>query len=126
VAGNDFAMYLSLDEPPAALQFRRNLGLPDDTDVVQFVQVRSAQEYKSVELVDSSPFTTDSGLEGVRIVFKNETTTKDGTIDVVRQISYVFTNGGDTHAFWGGTPGKLGSKYDPIFDAVAKSYRVEK
>lgn len=125
IAGMDFWVYLGPGEPPPALEFRRDLSVPDEADVVEFVRRQSAQVYEASEWKESADFTTDSGLRGKRIVFEN-VTEKDGKPARIRQVVYLFPNGGDTHAFWGSAPGEVGAKFDRDFDAVAKSYRIEK
>jgi hypothetical protein len=125
IAGLDFLVYLGPGEPPPALEFRRDLSVPDDTDVVAFLRYTSGQVYEASELLASSDFVTDSGLRGKRIVLENETR-KEGAPATIRQIVYLFSNGGDTHAFWGSAPAEVGTKFDGVFDACAKSYRIER
>lgn len=125
VEGNDFAVYLSSNDPPSALEFRRDLSVPDKADAVQFLVQRAEKVYTDSGLIEAGDFTTDSGLRGKRIVLENRTE-REGKPTMIRQIIYLFPNGGDTHTFWGSAPADAGDKFDPIFDAVAKSYRVEK
>jgi hypothetical protein len=121
----DFLVYLGPGEPPPALEFRRDLSVPDNADAVEFARRSNAQVYEASQLQGSSDFATDSGLRGKRIVFESETQ-KDGKPARIRQIIYLFPNGGDTHAFWGSAPSEAGTQFDGVFDAVAKSYRIEK
>ena len=125
VADVEFPVWLGNSDPPPALEFRRDLSVPDDADSVEFLRQRAEKVYEDSGLLESADFATDSGLRGKRIVLEN-ITRKDGKRAVIRQIIYLFPNGGDTHTFWGSAPGDVGTEYDPIFDAVAKSYRVEK
>lgn len=125
IAGLDFLVFLGPGEPPPALEFRRDLSVPDGADSVEFAKRTNERVYETSKLLESSEFTTDSGLRGTRIVFEDETR-KEGKPATIRQIIYVFPNGGDTHAFWGSAPSEVGTQYDGVFDACAKSYRVEK
>lgn len=124
IEGNDFAVYLSQGDPPSALEFRRDLSVPDHADAVQFLVQRAEKVYEDSGLLEAADFTTDSGLRGKRIVLENRTR-KDGKPAAIRQIIYLFPNGGNTHTFWGSAPVDAETKFDPIFDAVAKSYRLE-
>jgi hypothetical protein len=124
IAGMEFLVYLGPGEPPPALEFRRDLSVPDDADAVEFARQTSAKVYEASELIEAADFTTDSGLRGKRIVLENETQ-KDGKPARIKQIVYLFPNGGDTHAFWGSAASESDTKFDSDFDAVAKSYRVE-
>jgi hypothetical protein len=124
ISGQDFAVYLGFEEPPPALEFRRDLSVADDADSAEFVERRIEGVYEATQLLDAKDFTTDSGLRGKRIVF-DCTTRKEGAPALIRQIVYLFPNGGDTHAFWGSAPHEAGHKYDDTFDAVARSYRIE-
>jgi hypothetical protein len=125
IAGAEFWVYLGPGEPPPALEFRRDLSVPDGADAVEFARRAGGKVYESSELKESADFATDSGLRGKRIVFEN-VTEKDGKPARIRQIIYLFPNGGDTHAFWGSAPNEAGTQFDGIFDACAKSYRIEK
>src|SRR5262245_31004623 len=68
VAGVDFSVFMGPGVSPPALEFRRDLSVPDNADAVEFAKRTSAKVYDASELKGSSDFTTDSGLRGKRIV----------------------------------------------------------
>lgn len=124
VSGVDFPVYLGLGDNPPAIQFRRDLSLPDDADAAEYVKEKCLHVYPASELLETTDFATASGLKGKRLVFEHETLKEDEPA-VIRQIIYIFPNGGDTHAFWGSAPSEDGTQHDHEFDACAKSYRIE-
>jgi hypothetical protein len=76
---------------------------------------------KQLEVVKQEEFKTSAGLQGIRVIFTNNDSSKD-----IRQTSYLFGTADTKYVITCSTRAEGGEKLDPIFEKAMKSFKFEK